>query len=124
MNKYLLLVLLCLVQVGCLSTVVPKPVHSEQASFDGVERTSGVVQFSSELGGFIVTDNFVRRYDALVDIYGNTKDSLTRLPYFAPALVRRYGVSQTRGMWIITPDAMTKFVRMNQWRKAGRVPLS
>lgn len=108
---------------GC-STVTPPPAPAAQvASFDQGDATSGILRYDSRAAGYIVTARFVQRYEALVAVYGDAKDSLTGLPYFLPALTRGYGLrlSET-GEYVMTAEAMTYFVRMNQWRRSGRAP--
>lgn len=108
---------------GCIgSTVTPDAVVSEQASFDGAQQNSGILCVRD--GAFVVTEHFVERYNALIAIYGDSKDSLTRLPYFVPALKRGHGVSQDEaGAWVMSAQAMSHFLKMNAWRKAGRFPM-
>lgn len=111
------------VSTGCTSTVTPDVVQSEQASWDGAQRNSGVVRVDQELGGFVVTERFAQRYAALVAVYGDARDGLTRLPYFTPALKAGHGISKRGDEWVMTPEAMAAFLKMNAWRKAGRSPL-
>jgi hypothetical protein len=112
--------LFAIAATGC-TTVTPAAVEAHQASWDGADQTSGILR--AEAGGFVVTARFVERYDALVRIYGDASDRLTGLPYFSPALTLRYGLSQSpAGEYALSPEAMTYFVRMNQWRRAGRQP--
>lgn len=98
--------------LGCSSTVVPSEVRSEQASFDQGEQTSGIL--ATAPGGFVVTSHFRDRFNALADLYGRA---------FSPALVRDAGLRPfADDTWFITPEAMTKFIQMNRWKKSGRAP--
>lgn len=109
---------------GC-STVTPDPVPAPAvASFDGSALNSGILRFDQAAGAFVVTPHFVERYAALVRTYGDSRDSLTGLPYFTPALPLGFGLSEApaAGEYHITPAAMAAFVKMNTWRRSGRQP--
>ena len=97
---------------GCNSTIVPGPVHAEQASFDGNEQNSGIG--SSSPAGFVVTDHFRARYNGLIATYGRD---------FSPPLKPDDGAAPLgEGRWLVTKQAMVNFLTMNQWRKAKLEP--
>ena len=100
---------------GCASTatVVPAPVESRQASFDGGEQSSGIL--AAVPGGFIVTPRFRARYNGLVATYGGA---------FLPPLVPDAGLRPGDGdTWFIDAEHMAFFLRMNAWRRAAGSPL-
>lgn len=95
---------------GC--AVVPRAVESSEASFDGNAQNSGVVM--STAAGFVVTDRFRARYNAMIVTYGAD---------FRPPLAIDAGVSPIgEDRWLITKQAMVDFLTMNAWRKAGLKP--
>ena len=109
---------IALVLSGCASTVAPDTVQAAQASFDGGEKTSGIL--SAVKGGFVVTAHFRDRYNALVATYGES---------FAPALKPDAGITLTqllslppRDQWQIDAEHMVDFVRMNTCAKSGIKP--
>ena len=109
--KFILLSCFLLGMTAC-TTVTPSTVIASAPSWDGTEQNSGII--GTFAGGFNVTEHFRDRYNALVDSYGER---------FAPALRRNAGLSiGPNGTFIIDPEHMEKFVRMNAWRKAGIQP--
>jgi len=97
---------------GCAGTVVPRLVESQQASFDGNEQNSGII--TSTPSGFVVTDHFRERYNALIATYGAD---------FKPGLKPDSGIAPIGGgQWLISKQAMVDFLTMNSWRKAGLKP--
>jgi hypothetical protein len=106
--------------------VIPTVQQEKQASFDGNKQDSGIIEVTP--AGFVVTPRFVDRYNAMIDMYGKE-------PEFLPPLARDLGVlaapddiavrHQDRGaVKVMSNQAMTTFVKLNQWRKMGRVPAS
>lgn len=103
--KLLLSSILVFVLISCAGTYVPKAdAVSEQASYDGNEKTSGILGVSDS--GFIVTDRFLVRYDALVEKYSDK---------FTPSLKKRFGVTGNT----MSREAMAYFLTMNRWNKNG-----
>lgn len=111
---------------GCSQTVRPQPEPDRHASFDGGHDDSGLIQISG--GVALVTSRFVERYNAMIEVYGSE-------PEFLPPLVKDYGVTPASGkdmadhpgrgtLYLMTNEALVKFIKMNQWRKMGRVPAS
>jgi len=98
--------------VGCGTTVTPDVVHSTQASFDGGQQNSGIVM--STASGFVVTDHFRQRHNALIAVYGGD---------FAPPLQPDHGIAPIgTDRWLISKQGMVDFLQMNAWRKAGLEP--
>lgn len=100
--------------VTSCTTVVPTPaVVPASASFDGAEQNSGIVAVQVD-GSFVVTAHLRARYNALVDIYGES---------WAPAIKPDAGLSTISGsdLWTMTPQAMADFATMVQWRRMGRI---
>jgi hypothetical protein len=102
-----------LTTTGCTSTVIPQPVPAAVASFDNNEQNSGIL--ASTPSGFVVTDNFRQRYNALVATYG------ADLP--TPATVDSGIAPIGDGKWLITKARMVDFLQMNAWRRAGLAPM-
>ncbi len=106
------------------AVVRPTPQQDQQASFDGDAQDSGLIEMSN--GTALVSAHFVERYNAMVGVYGAE-------PEFMPALKQDEGVMPappahsarhpTRGpLFLMTSRALVNFIKMNQWRKMGRVP--
>lgn len=99
-----------LVQPACTSTVTPDQVGSSQASFDEGQQTSGVIRLTAT--GAVITKRAVARYNALAEIYGRA---------WLPAIAPGYGLTDLGdGTWLITNDALEKFIVMSEWRRMGR----
>jgi hypothetical protein len=105
-------------------TVIPAVVENTQPSFDGNKQDSGLISIS--IAGAIVTEGFVARYEALIATYGSE-------PEFLPPVTARQGISDAppadqeanrdRGrVYLMTNQALANFIKMNQWKKMGRVP--
>jgi len=56
---------------GCASTYTVEIKKDTGASYDGNQRTSGIVGLFADKTGFLVSDYFYKRYDALWAIYGS-----------------------------------------------------
>lgn len=98
-------------QTGC-STVVPKPVASSEASFDGNQQNSGFLSFEVN-GAARITANARDRYNALIRTYGRDAQ-----------LVADQGLSpNSDGSWSITKECLVKFLEMNDWKRAGFAPV-
>lgn len=96
---------------GC-TTVIPKTVTSSQPSWDGTNQNSGFIRFEGNSG--VITSNARVRYNGLIEIYGKK---------FVPPITTDFGVWPDKdGNYIITPQALTKFIEMNRWRKSGILP--
>lgn len=116
-----------LVLPSCISTktVIPEVIQDTKPSFDGNKQDSGLISVSES--GAIVTQKFIERYDAMIGIYGDELD-------FLPPLKPGEGVSEapkeeqeknsSRGqVYLMSREALVNFIKMNQWRKAGREPV-
>lgn len=98
--------------VGCGTTVTPDVVPSTQASFDGGQQNSGIIM--STASGFVVTDHFRARYNALILKYGGD---------FSPMLKPDSGIAPIGDdRWLISKQGMVDFLQMNTWRRAGLEP--
>ena len=106
----IVLAALCLAAVlltGC-GTVTPRQVTAAAASFDGGERNSGFIGWTTN-GSGIITPHARERYNALIVDYG---------PRFHPPLVADYGLTATAtNTFLITPEALADFAAMNRWRR-------
>lgn len=97
---------------GCTLTVHPDRVETTEASYDGNVQNSGIVM--STENGFLVTDHFRDRYNALIETYGRD---------FAPPLKKDAGMSRVgEDRWLLTKQRWVDFDLMNSWRKAGLKP--
>jgi hypothetical protein len=110
--------IILLVLGGC-GTVTQSPVMSAKPSYDDGLANSGII--NRDHGMFIVTEAFKNRYNALIEIYGNSK--LTDgSPIFVPALKKDQGVSYDNGQWRMTIQAMSYMVRLSLLQKRGFKP--
>jgi hypothetical protein len=104
-------VLLLITAQGC-ATVTPHPVQAKQASFDGNTQNSGVV--SAAQAGFIVTENFRAKYNALASMYGK---------YLLPPIKPDDGLVKLQdGTWVIYRQYMSDAILMEKWHRMGRLP--
>lgn len=105
---------------------VPTIVQDQSASYDGNKKDSGLIDVT--LDGAVVTSFFVQRYNAMILDYGND-------PIFRPPLKESDGVEKApdiiqskylnRGIvFLMTHQALSNFIQMNQWRKMGKKPYS
>lgn len=100
--------LVMLVIVSGCGTVTPKQVTSAAASFDGSERNSGFIGWTTN-GFGIITPHARDRYNALIADYGVR---------FHPPLKPDYGITPTpTNTFTITPEALSDFATMNRWRR-------
>lgn len=101
------LVLMASLLSGC-GTVIPLQVTSAAASFDGGERNSGFIGWTTN-GCGIITPHARDRYNALIVDYGAR---------FHPPLKPDYGIMPSAtNTFIITPEALSDFAAMNRWRR-------
>src|SRR5688572_15515756 len=108
MNRIVLLLLAFTLTTACTTTVVPKRIHSPVASFDGRTQNSGVIE-KTDRGTVIVTQAWIERYNAMIEVYGG---------YFYPPLKMNDGAfRQADGNWEVDSAAFVHFLGMNRWRK-------
>jgi hypothetical protein len=96
---------------GCASTIRPRPIQDNTASFDGGVQNSGVIGFVTNAGGVFVnvTPRLRDRHNALIPIYGTN---------FLPAPKIDEGITPgTNGTFLMDLGAFEKFLRMNRQRK-------
>jgi len=86
----------------------PIPTEEQTASYDGQERNSGIIEMVDV--GFIVTQNFVERYNSMIEVYADR---------FHPKLERNDGVTKGDAGYVIDHEHIVYFLDMNQWRKLG-----
>lgn len=88
------------------------PKVEEQASFDGNQQNSGIINFDEQSGGYIVTKTAKERYQNLVDIYGST---------MVPPVLRDSGISvyQETDKYLMSAEAMSNFIILTQKKKGG-----
>ena len=121
----LLLISVPLLSSCSTKTIIPRVIEETKPSYDGNKQDSGLISAGPD--GAIVTESFVARYDALVRTYGAE-------PEFLPPIELGSGVSevspedqlkhQDRGrVYLLSKQALVRFIKMNQWRKMGRTPV-
>ena len=110
--------LIVLIAGGC-GTVTQSPVLSKNPSYDGGLANSGII--NRYYGSYIVTESFKNRYNALIEIYGNSKLE-DGSPIFVPALKKDQGVSYVNKQWIMSIEAMSYMVRLSLLQKRGFKP--
>lgn len=110
MNRLLAFLCLAVFLTGCTTTVIPTHVKPAVASFDGGEQTSGILAFRPD-GSVTITPHARDRFNAMAAIYGGC---------FAPALRPDEGISKDGDNFVMSPEAQTKALSMNRWRKEGR----
>lgn len=94
---------------GCSTTVTPRIVLSNEASWDGTNQNSGVIGFSGVSA--VITPHARDRYNGLIDIYGKK---------FIPPITFDYGISvYTNDTYLITPQGIVAFSQMNRWRRSS-----
>jgi len=114
-----LIIFLFLGLAGC-ATVAQSSVQSHQASFDGNQQNSGILE--ANMDGFKVTSKFRDRYNSLVAIYGDARLA-DNSPIFTPALSKDSGItSNNDGTYEITKEAMAHMVEMSAMQKRGFKP--
>lgn len=112
--------------LGCTSTITPRNVHDPVPSWDGTNQHSGIIAILDD-GRFLVTPYFRDRYHAMLKIYARGKDSAGRPLFAVPpkpddglhAGIMLHDDGSTEPAWVMTPQVMSNFARMNRWRKKG-----
>lgn len=115
MRPAILFLLVALALPAC-TTVAPRPVPppAGAVAYDGAEQTAGILGALPNGAGFAVTARLSARYAALCGLYGGG---------FVPAALPGQGVqARPDGTFTITPEAMARYVTMNQWYRMGRTP--
>ena len=109
----LLVLLVALIATGCATTIVPRPVVDQQASFDGNEANSGFLRFNAD-GSGVITSRARERYNALIARYGDR---------FTVPLKPDAGLKPIpgTGTWEIAAEYLVKFATMNRWRKEATI---
>ena len=101
----------CLALSSC-GTVAPDRVTSAAASFDGNEQNSGII--SANANGYVVTNHFRDRYNALVSTYGRD---------FTVPIKPDSGLHRiTDETWLIDRQHLVQFLEMQAWARAKSAP--
>lgn len=95
---------------GCTTTITPKPVTDNTASFDGNTQNSGFIGFDSA-GAGILTPGGRDRYNELIEKYGVK---------FMPELNKDAGITESGSVYLIDAEHLVYFMTMNAWRKEGK----
>ena len=104
----LAVIFLCLLLMGCASTVTPRMVTDAAPSWDGTNQNSGFVAYAAD-GQGIITANARARYNGLIVTYGAR---------FVPPLQADAGLTQSEGgKFLIDQQHLAYFEKMNRWRK-------
>lgn len=111
-----LLIFICLGLNGCYSWFNPpiKFVESEMPSYDNGELNSGIVDIDYDNQGYIVTKNFVNRYNNLVD--------LNRYKYkYYTNLHKNDGITKlTSNLYFIDKQHFTYFLLLSDFKKQNK----
>lgn len=102
---------LCVVLIGCTSTIVPNPIHNPSPSYDGMDLNSGLIGFTTNKL-MIVTEKKMYEYNLLISKYGS------RL--MPPITTLNYGLKPyTNNTYSLTKEALAKYFEMKAWSKEG-----
>ena len=89
----------------------PDIIHSDQISYDEYgNKTSGIISVSDDKTGFIVTENFINRFNSMIEKYGKK---------FQPELKKNQGtykIDKTK-YYFITNQSMGYFLTLNDLRR-------
>ena len=100
---------------SCVQTIAPAPVVSQEASWDGSEKNSGFLGWTTNSGVVygMLTPHAKDRYNGLIDIYGNK---------FIPPIKKNYGIIDNFTNSWITLEGLQDFAKMNRWKKGSATP--
>ncbi|MBN2069116.1 MAG: hypothetical protein JW739_05715 [Opitutales bacterium] len=117
MKRSLLLFIACsLMLTGC-GTIVPEPVASATVSYDGNEQIGGlkrILTVGNQVSGYIITEDARLRYNNLLKIYSEE--------IYGRVYEKDYGLClMPDNSWLITAEALTMFITMNQVRRMDGV---
>lgn len=99
-----------LFNTGC-GTVAPKPVISNEWSWDGTNQNSGLICVTPDKK-FVITEHAKNRYNSLVGIYGGK---------FVPPVEKGDGLQSTEtNTWLIDAQHLEYFATMNRWHKSRK----
>lgn len=96
-----------------IKTILPAPAPQEQqASFDGEQQNSGIIDYIPSVG-YIITKNAKERYQSLVAIYGSSS---------LPLVLADSGISKYKktDKFVMSSEAMTNFAIFSEKSKSGR----
>jgi len=98
----------CAFLISC--TITPKQVESSSASYDGSEKNSGFIGWTTNntICYGILTPHARDRYNSLITTYKKR---------FTPPLTKDYGLTYNNPNYYITLEALSKFAEMNRWHK-------
>jgi hypothetical protein len=110
------LLVFILTHLTACTTVTPERVTAAAASYDGNAQTSGFIA-AAPGGGYVVTPHLRERYNDLIAYYGRD---------FRPALAKDDGITPAGDgrNYVLDREHAVKFLEMNQWAKAGLVPVN
>ena len=110
--SFLIILLVALTFVnGCTKTIIPNNIVTNQAGFSGNEASGGFVGFAPD-GQGIITERSKLKYNSLIELYGDN---------FLPPIEKDFGItSNTNGTFLITKEALSNYMLMNQWYKNGK----
>ena len=112
---YFLFLIVCFSLCGCagfsFTNPTPDIIHSEQISYDEYgNKTSGIISVSNDKTGFIVTENFINRFNSMIEKYGKK---------FQPELKKNQGVAKIdkTNYYFVTNQSMGYFLTLNDLRR-------
>lgn len=110
---------LILVAFGGCATVIPEPVPAQTAGFSGDTPHAGLSQTPA---GLEIDASARIRYDALIELYGESKDA-AGVPRFIPALKKDAGLTAAPdGGYTIDKEHLIDFGLMAGWARQGVAP--
>lgn len=92
-------------------TVIQKPVDSQSPSFSGNSQDSGIKKVDPHGNGFVVDQNFIDTYNAMVGKYGLK---------FNPPLKENVGISDCEEGKVIDAQHMVCYLRMARWVRMAK----
>jgi len=106
--KYWLALASFLFVVGCTHTYIPPTVKANQVAFSGNSQNAGFIGFLDN-GSGIIDSNARDKYNYFINIYSKK---------FTPPISKDFGISPyTNSTYLITAEALSKFITMNKWSK-------
>jgi len=90
---------------------IKKIIKDQEASFDGNEQNSGIIDFVKE-EGWLVTKRTAEKYNFLIEKYGKT---------ITPPIEKNFGLTRKdENLYVLTQEAMVNFALMNQKYKLNK----
>ena len=115
LNKIVIFLICLLCLTGCwnysFTNPTPDIIHSDQISYDEYgNKTSGIISVSDDKTGFIVTENFINRFNSMIEKYGKK---------FQPELKKNQGTYKIdkTNYYFMSNQSMGTFLTLNDLRR-------